>query len=104
MLLMIFANLSNKDCLMVLSVGGGDVIRNVSVNICRAINFAKKCDTKIIGIVGREGGYTQQMADICLVVPSVNPSAITPHSEAFQGIIWHLMVSHPKLKENATKW
>jgi len=98
------SQLNTNDCILILSVGGGDLERGVSTIFCPAINLAKTRHTKIIGIVGRENGYTHQNADICLVIPQANPSAITPHSEAFQAIVWHLMVSHPKLKENETKW
>jgi D-sedoheptulose 7-phosphate isomerase len=98
------SKLSSNDCLLILSVGGGDAEKGVSKNLCSAIDFAKSRGSKIIGIVGREGGYTQNYADICLVIPPINPTAITPHSESFQAIVWHLMVSHPKLKSNATKW
>jgi len=98
------SKLNSNDCLLILSVGGGDVERGISKNLCAAIDFAKSRNSKVIGIVGREGGYTHKNADICLVIPPINLSAITPHSEAFQAIVWHLMVSHPKLKSNATKW
>lgn len=98
------SQLNSNDCILILSVGGGDLERGVSKNLCSAINFAKIRGAKIIGVVGRENGYTHKNADICLVIPSVNPKAVTPHSEAFQAIVWHLMVSHPKLNENATKW
>lgn len=98
------SKLKANDCLLILSVGGGDRERGISENLCSAIDFAKSKGAKIIGIVGREGGYTHTNADVCLVIPPINPSAITPHSEAFQAIVWHLMVSHPKLKANATKW
>jgi D-sedoheptulose 7-phosphate isomerase len=98
------SQLNANDCILILSVGGGDLERGVSTIFCPAINLAKIRHAKIIGIVGRENGYTHQNADICLVIPQVNPYAITPHSEAFQAIVWHLMVSHPKLKENETKW
>lgn len=98
------SRLNHNDCLLILSVGGGDAERGISKNLCSAIDFAKTKKSKIIGIVGREGGYTHKHADVCLVIPPVNPTAITPHSEAFQAIVWHLMVSHPKLKANATKW
>ena len=98
------SQINAKDCIFILSVGGGDTKRGVSKNLCTAIDFAKSRNSKIIGIVGKENGYTHQNADLCLVIPAVNPEAITPHSEAFQAIVWHLMVSHPKLKENATKW
>lgn len=98
------SKLSKNDCLLILSVGGGDIETGISKNLCNAIDFAKSSSSKVIGIVGREGGHTHKNADVCLVIPPVNPSAITPHSEAFQAIVWHLMVSHPKLKANATKW
>jgi D-sedoheptulose 7-phosphate isomerase len=98
------SKLGPKDCLLILSVGGGDTVRGFSKNLCIAIDFAKSRGSKVIGIVGREGGHTHKNADVCLVIPPINPSAITPHSEAFQAIVWHLMVSHPKLKTNATKW
>ena len=98
------SKLNSKDCLLIFSVGGGDIERGISKNLCSAIDFAKLQSSKILGIVGREGGYTHKHADVCLVIPPVNPAAITPHSEAFQAIVWHLMVSHPKLKTNATKW
>ncbi len=98
------SKLNSKDCLLILSVGGGDIENGISKNLCSAIDFAKLQSSKILGIVGREGGYTHEHADVCLVIPPVNPAAITPHSEAFQAIVWHLMVSHPKLKTNATKW
>ena len=98
------SNLTAKDCLFILSVGGGDKERGVSANLCEAIDFGKSVGAKITGIVGRDGGYTGKMADICLVVPTVSPLNVTPHSESFQTVIWHLMVSHPDLKVNATKW
>jgi len=98
------SHLNSKDCLFILSVGGGDRDKKVSMNLCAAIDYAAEVSAKVIGIVGRENGYTHQKADACLVIPSVNPSTITPHSESFQALVWHLMVSHPLLKENATKW
>ena len=98
------SRLCNNDCLLVLSVGGGDRDRQVSMNLCAAIDFAKEVGAKVIGIVGKENGYTHKMADACLVIPSANPATITPHSESFQAVVWHLMVSHPNLKENPTKW
>lgn len=98
------SQLNSNDCILILSVGGGDLERGVSKIFCPAINLAKIRHAKIIGIVGRENGYTHQNADICLVIPQVNPHSITPHSEAFQAIVWHLMVSHPKLKKNETRW
>lgn len=98
------SNLEAKDCLLILSVGGGDLNKKVSVNLCRAIDYAKSKNTKILGITGKENGHTHVHADVCLIIPQVNPLNITPHSEAFQAIIWHLFVSHPKLKINPTKW
>jgi D-sedoheptulose 7-phosphate isomerase len=98
------SNLTSKDCLFIFSVGGGDKERNVSVNLCEAIDYGRTVNCKIIGITGRDGGYTGQMADICLIVPTINSQTITPHAESFQSIIWHLLVSHPDLKSNATKW
>jgi D-sedoheptulose 7-phosphate isomerase len=98
------SNLNDKDCLLILSVGGGDLSKKVSVNLCRAIDFAKLRNVKILGITGKEDGHTHVNADVCLVIPRVNLLNITPHSEAFQAIIWHLLVSHPKLKVNSTKW
>lgn len=98
------SNLNSSDCLFILSVGGGDLSRNISSNLCRAIDLAKEVNAKVVGIVGKEEGYTHKFADKCLVIPVVNPVNITPHSESFQALVWHLMVSHPKLKENPTKW
>jgi D-sedoheptulose 7-phosphate isomerase len=98
------SNLNANDCLFILSVGGGDKERGVSANLCEAIDFGKSVGAKITGIVGRDGGYTAKNADVCLVVPTVNGATVTPHSESFQVVIWHLMVSHPDLKSNPTKW
>ncbi len=98
------SNLNANDCLFILSVGGGDKNRGVSANLCEAIDYGRAVGAKITGIVGRDGGYTAKNADVCLVVPTVNPDTVTPHSESFQVVIWHLMVSHPDLKSNPTKW
>jgi D-sedoheptulose 7-phosphate isomerase len=98
------SKINSKDCLFILSVGGGNKEKNVSPNLIEAIDLAKKVGARVTGIVGRDGGYTAQNADVCLVVPTVNPSTVTPHSESFQTVVWHLMVSHPKLKANPTKW
>lgn len=98
------SNLNSRDCIFILSVGGGDKEKNVSTNLIDAIDYAKKIGAKITGIVGRDGGYTGKNATACIVVPTVNPDSVTPHAESFQTVIWHLMVSHPKLKSNATKW
>ena len=93
-----------KDALFIFSVGGGNLEKNISPNLVEALKYAKGVGAKITGVVGRDGGYTAQVADACLVIPTVNPDNITPHSEAFQAVIWHLLVSHPKLKANQTKW
>ena len=98
------SKLNSKDCLFILSVGGGNKQKNVSPNLIDAIDLAKSVGARVTGIVGRDGGYTAENADICLIVPTVNPSTVTPHSESFQTVIWHLLVSHPKLKANPTKW
>ena len=98
------SKLSSKDCLFILSVGGGNKEKNVSPNLIEAIDLAKEVGARVTGIVGRDGGYTAQNADICLVVPTINSNSVTPHSESFQTVLWHLMVSHPKLKSNPTKW
>jgi D-sedoheptulose 7-phosphate isomerase len=98
------SNLNSNDCLFILSVGGGDKDKNVSPNLVEAIDFAKINGARVTGIVGRDGGYTGKNADICLIIPTVNPDTVTPHTESFQAVIWHLLVSHPKLKSNSTKW
>jgi D-sedoheptulose 7-phosphate isomerase len=93
-----------KDGLLIFSVGGGNLEKNVSPNLVNAIQLAKQVGAAVIGIVGRDGGYTAKEATACVIVPTVNPTHVTPHSEAFQGVIWHLFVSHPKLKVAQTKW
>jgi D-sedoheptulose 7-phosphate isomerase len=98
------SKLKSKDLIFILSVGGGSVDKNISPNLVRALEYAKKTGTKIVGIVGRNGGYTAEVADACIIIPTVNHDNITPHSEAFQSVIWHLLVSHPRLKNNQTKW
>lgn len=98
------SKLTPKDILFIFSVGGGSVEKNISPNLVEALRYAKAVGSKIVGVVGRDGGYTAQVADACLIVPSVNADNVTPHSEAFQAVVWHLLVSHPKLKENQTKW
>lgn len=98
------SRLSVKDCLFVLSVGGGNLESNVSANIVEAVRLAKKIGAKVVGIVGRDGGYTAREADACVVIPTVDPEKVTPHTEAFQGVVWHLIVSHPLLKSAKTKW
>ena len=98
------SRLNDKDLVFVLSVGGGDLERNVSPNLVKALQHAKSVGATICGIVGRDGGYTAKVADACVIVPTVNFETVTPHSEAFQAVIWHLFVSHPDLKVNQTKW
>ena len=98
------SHLNINDTIFILSVGGGNLEKNISPNLVKALQLAKTIGSKIIGIVGRDGGYTAKVADAALVVPTVNPDNITPHSEAFQAVIWHLLVSHPLLKINETKW
>ena len=93
-----------KDAIFIFSVGGGNLQKNISPNLVEALKYAKGVGCKITGVVGRDGGYTAEVADACLVIPTVNPDTVTPHSEAFQAVIWHLLVSHPKLKANQTKW
>ena len=90
--------------LFIFSVGGGNLKKKVSTNLVEALKYGKSIGSKIVGIVGRDGGYTAKVSDTCLIIPTVNPKTITPHSEAFQSIIWHLLVSHPKLKSKQTKW
>jgi D-sedoheptulose 7-phosphate isomerase len=98
------SRLDARDLIFVLSVGGGDLARNISPNLVRAVQYAREIGAKVVGIVGRDGGYTAKMADACVIVPTVNSETITPHAESFQGLIWHLLVSHPALKAAATKW
>jgi len=98
------SKLNPKDAVFIFSVGGGNLEKNISPNLVNALKYAKQVGAKITGVVGRDGGYTAQVADACVIVPTVNPENITPHSEAFQAVIWHLLVSHPKLKKNQTKW
>ncbi|MEY2603569.1 MAG: D-sedoheptulose 7-phosphate isomerase [Verrucomicrobiota bacterium] len=93
-----------KDAIFIFSVGGGSLERNISPNLVTALQYAKTVGAKVMGVVGRDGGYTAQVADACVIVPTVNSENVTPHSEAFQAVIWHLLVSHPKLKANQTKW
>lgn len=98
------SRLKPDDLLLILSVGGGNLEKNVSPNLVTALQYAKQIGSKIIGIVGRDGGYTATVADACVIIPTPNPVNTTPHAEAFQGVIWHLLVSHPKLKAAQTKW
>jgi D-sedoheptulose 7-phosphate isomerase len=98
------SHLNNQDGVFVLSVGGGNQDKNVSVNLVRALAYAKKTGSKIIGIVGRDGGYTGKVADACVIVPTVNGAAVTAHTEAFQSVIWHLIVSDPRMRVVEMKW
>ena len=98
------SRINAKDGLLIFSVGGGNLEKNVSPNLVSAIQVAKSAGASVISIVGRDGGYTAQQATACVIVPTVNPTHVTPHSEAFQAVIWHLFVSHPKLKVAQTKW
>lgn len=93
-----------RDMVCVFSVGGGSLDKNISPNLVRALQFAREVGATITGVVGRDGGYTATVADACVVVPTVNPDNVTPHSEAFQAVVWHLLVSHPALKAAQTKW
>ena len=106
----VFANwlrgsrIRRDDVVLVFSVGGGNAEKNISANIVEALRLAKSVDAKVIGVVGRDGGYTAQVADECVVVPTVNPAAVTPHTEAFQAVVWHGLVSHPRLLAHEMKW
>lgn len=94
----------DKDAVFVFSVGGGDLQKNVSPNIVKALEFAKERGTRIFGVVGRDGGHTRKVGDCVIVVPTVDASRVTPHTEAFQAVVWHCLVSHPALQQIATKW
>jgi D-sedoheptulose 7-phosphate isomerase len=98
------SRLNQNDAVLVLSVGGGNLEKNVSPNLVTALQFAQQVGARVVGIVGKDGGYTAKVANACVIVPTVNPNNVTPHSEAFQAVIWHLFVSHPALKVNQTKW
>jgi D-sedoheptulose 7-phosphate isomerase len=98
------SRLRGPDGVFVLSVGGGDPARNISSNLVAAVKYARQVGARVLGILGRDGGYTGSVADAAVLIPTVNPAAVTPHAEAFQALIWHLLVSHPLLKENPTRW
>lgn len=98
------SRINAKDGLLIFSVGGGNLEKNVSPNLVGAIQLAKKAGASVVGVVGRDGGFTAKEATACVIVPMVNPAHVTPHSEAFQAVVWHLLVSHPKLKVGHTKW
>lgn len=98
------SRMTSRDLVFVLSVGGGNLEKNVSPNLVQAVKYAREIGTPVCGIVGRDGGYTARMSEACVIVPTVNPANVTPHAEAFQAVVWHLLVSHPALKAAATKW
>ncbi len=98
------SHLNAKDCVFVFSVGGGNLEKNVSPNLVLALQLAKEVGAKIVGVVGRDGGYTAQVADACVIIPTVHAEHITPHTEAFQSVVHHLLVTHPRLKAAQTKW
>ena len=98
------SHLNSKDTVMVFSVGGGNLEKNVSPNLVMALQLAKEVHAKIIGVVGRDGGYTAQVADVCVIIPTIHPDHITPHTEAFHSVIQHLLVTHPRLKASQTMW
>jgi D-sedoheptulose 7-phosphate isomerase len=98
------SQLNSKDVVFVFSVGGGDLERNISPNLVRALQYAEEVGASIGGVVGRDGGYTAQVADACVVIPTVNPETVTSHTEAFQALVWHLLVSHPALQVSPMKW
>ena len=98
------SRLRKEDAVFILSVGGGNLEKNISPNLVAALKLAREVGASIVGIIGRDGGYTKQVADACVLVPTVNDANVTPHAEAFQAVIWHLLVSHPMLKKSETKW
>lgn len=98
------SQLKATDVLFIFSVGGGNLEKNISPNLVRALQYAKDIGAQVVGVVGRDGGYTAKVADACVIIPTVNSETITPHTEAFQAVIWHLLVSHPFLKQQQTKW
>ena len=98
------SKLNQNDLVFVFSVGGGDLEKNISANIVRSLELSQKVGAKICGIVGRDGGYTAQVADACVVIPQVSEETVTPHTEGFQALVWHLLVSHPELQKYEMKW
>lgn len=98
------SRMTAKDMICVFSVGGGSLEKNISPNLVKALQYAKEIGSKIVGVVGRDGGFTAKAADACVIIPTVNPETVTPHTEAFQAVVWHLLVSHPRLKAAETKW
>jgi D-sedoheptulose 7-phosphate isomerase len=98
------SRLRREDAVLVLSVGGGNMEKQISPNLVSALQYARSIGARILGIVGRDGGFTATVADVCVIIPTVNGTHVTPHSEAFQAVIWHLLVSHPALKSQQTRW
>ena len=98
------SNFNSKDVLMVFSVGGGNVEKDISVNLVMALKLAKQVGAKVIGVVSRDGGYTKEVADSCILIPTLSSETVTPHAEEFQAIVWHLLVSHPEIQMNEMKW
>ncbi len=98
------SRINSKDCVFVFSVGGGNAEKNISNNLVQALKCAKEVGAKVVGVVGRDGGYTAQVADAAVIIPTVDPETVTPHTESFQAVVWHMIVSHPSLKANEMKW
>ncbi|MBU4313554.1 MAG: SIS domain-containing protein [Actinobacteria bacterium] len=98
------SKINSKDCVFVFSVGGGNAEKNISNNLVQALKYAKEVGAKVIGVVGRDGGYTAKVADAAVIIPTIDPETVTPHTESFQAVVWHLIVSHPLLKANNMKW
>ncbi len=98
------SRLRKEDGVFVFSVGGGNAEKNISMNLVRALEYAREVGAKVFGVVGRDGGYTAQVADACVIIPTVNPETVTPHTEAFQAVVWHMIVSHPDMKISEMKW
>src|SRR5256714_2010891 len=98
------SRLQTRDAVFVLSVGGGSLEKNISPNLVKALEYTQEVGAKVLGVVGRDGGYTAKVANACVIIPTINADNVTPHSEAFQAVIWHLLVSHPILKATETKW
>ena len=98
------SKINSKDCVFVFSVGGGSAEKGISNNLVQALKYAKEIGAKIVGVVGRDGGYTAKVADAAVIIPTVDPDTVTPHTESFQAVIWHMVVSHPLLKKNEMKW
>jgi len=98
------SRLRSGDGVLVFSVGGGNAKKNISMNLVKALEYAKEVNATVLGIVGRDGGYTAKVADACVIIPTVNPETVTPHTESFQAVVWHLLVSHPEMKVSEMKW